>query len=171
MKNFDVELNYLEHDGGTKFYETVVITERLPSSDAGPSILIQRWGKIAANTGGGQNKMVKGSLLVTAMERDRIINDKLKYRSGKGKYDHQDPPFFGLGRLICSAAVSSRQMTEREIAHHLSEHYQAGDDMAILNYFGMDADEDGSSLDDDIVSEGEGEPPAEPDRGENWASW
>lgn len=170
-KKFDVGLDYLEHDGGTKFYETVLIREIIDERASGfapssqdPAILIQRWGKIEANTGGGQIKTVKGSLTVCANERERILNDKQRAKPGKGEYVKHAPSAYGLGRTINCG--SSKVMDDTELGTTLAEHYGSGatSDM-IMKHFGT-AGEQGQKVADGIAEEEN-----EQNRGTHWASW
>jgi hypothetical protein len=162
-RTYQVALNYLEHDGGTKFYETVTITEQTAEGVAGAAILLQRWGKIEANTGGGQVKIIRGSDGKVQGECSKILKEKTTPRAGKGVYKKASAPTFGLGRKVISGHV--RSLHEAELATAINEHYGTAERQATIGYFGLglgDADEN-----DVIVEDGFDDI----DRGAGWASW
>jgi hypothetical protein len=163
-KRYEVLLDYLEHDGGTKFYETVRITELVDDKRFGASILLQRWGKIEANTGGGQIKTVNGSINTTDSARTKILKEKMTPRAGKGVYNRAAAPVFGLGRIV-PASNLPREVKAEDLYSALNEHYGPASCDIVVKYFDMH-EERGAEPADDIVSEGE-----EHDRGTNWASW
>lgn len=167
-KKFEVWLDYLEHDGGTKFYETVVISElvndgRVPGN---PSILVQRWGKIEANTGGGQIKVVKGDLRTCTSERQKILNNKGRLKPGKGQYLSKASPSYGIGRVIVTGPGSHTMMGEAELGVAMTEHYGTAAKDMIFKYFGAfgyDAEDQEINNETDDMHEH--------DRGTHWASW
>jgi hypothetical protein len=166
---YDIQIDYLEHDGGTKFYETVVLRQ-VSGSISGlndPAILIQRWGKIEQNTGGGQTKYTQGTYTRMSEARNKVLIEKGSYRAGKGRYEVKPAPHFGLGRL---GRTRSPDVPERDMMHMVAEHYNAGMESSIRSYFGMHSDTI-AEINGDIVEEGLNEPEPEIDRGTNWASW
>lgn len=156
---YDIRTRYLEHDGGTKFYETVLIHE----SD-GPAILIKRWGAITAKMGGGQFKMDKGSFAVCIDEEGKICREKEKLRPGKGRYSSAPEPKLPMhkerGRSIDTGAMM----------RGVTDHYPALQAKQILNYFGLSIGVVDEDPDNDIVDEGI-DHPTEEERGSHWGSW
>lgn len=148
---YNISTAYLEHDGGTKFYETVLIRE-----DNGPGLLIKRWGAIALKNGGGQTKYERGSHDVVVREEAKILSEKRR----KGYFDatKAGPLHTWSGRNDLDGA---------RLEALAKQHYGADTQAYVSDYFGLN----GAG---GIVSE---EPPApkEPEvpveRGESWGSW
>jgi len=147
---YKIDTNYLEHSGGTKFYETVMIQE-----DNGPGLLIKRWGAIALKNGGGQTKYERGTHSVVAGENNKILAEKRK----KG-YDNATKS----GALHTWAG---KEVDAAMLAGLVKGHYGRDTEDYVKDYFGLN----GSAP---VVNE---EPPApkEPEtpieRGETWGSW
>jgi predicted DNA-binding WGR domain protein len=126
--SYHIETHYLEHIGGTKFYETVRISE--PS---GPCLLIKRWGAIGVKNGGGQTKYERGDQATVLGEERQILNEKMK----KG---HSETPFaYGLhksNRSTLSADVLQIAVHEhhgREIAEYVTEYFGLGAPGAVVS--------------------------------------
>lgn len=159
---YEVGTAYLEHDGGTKFYETVLIAEGgIGGVKSDTAILIKRWGAIAEKMGGGQTKIHRGSLAAMKAEQDKILHDKMRHRSGKGVYRLATPLEWGFqkynGDVLSPVGLDS-------VA---SEHYNKAEDaIAITGFFGIE-----NALGDPnyIVEDAQPEEPV--DRGAQWASW
>lgn len=160
---FTVEANFLKHDGGTKFYETIAI-----HSDGGSSLLIKRWGASAKQNGGGQLKYERGSKSVVNQENLKILDEKRRGKVGQGRYV-DTPVMHGLNASK-GTAFDSANLLDR-----VQRHYSDGSDVAleVARYFSIDVDLPAVDNDpSDIVTLGE-EPEAKPEinRGAEWASW
>ena len=148
---YSIETEYLEHKGGTKFYETVLIKE-----ENGPGLLIKRWGAIALKNGGGQTKYDRGMHSIVTTERDKILREKTSAKSG---YE----------RAMKSGALHTwhgREITAAQLAGLSKHHYNAEVAAYLMDYFGMNGTAE-------VINEA---PPArEPEkpieRGETWGSW
>lgn len=152
-----IHTDYLEHDGGTKFYEMVTIHET-----DGPALLIKRWGKIGNKTGGGQTKIHRGSKTVCADERQAILNEKTRPRADKGKYVEATRPSFGFHMHTISPIDADA------LSNAAMRHYSADDCGAIMSYFGLVGD---ASVVDTTAQPKKKEPEPSIDRGDFWASW
>lgn len=153
---YKIETDYLEHDGGTKFYETVVIHE-----DGGPAILIKRYGSVGLKMGGGQTLIERGSYSAMDQARQKILADKSKFRAGKGQYVRADRLDMGLH------TAHNRQIGAKALAGGVARHFNGADGRAILSYFGIT-----DVMTSDVVQEGPATAPAEPEvRDATWGSW
>ena len=147
----------LMHEGGTKFYETMVFH----APDAGQHILVRRWGKESALTAGGEIKFV---VLPNARKAQSAAHTVITQKEGRG-YEKRST-FHGLhgyGGIIDRSNLESL----------LRAHYGAANAKLILNEFIPElrgTQVTGAIIDeaDDIVIE---EPAPEPERGETWGSW
>jgi|GEM_PF-3317249 len=153
---FNVKAHYLQHDGGTKFYETVLIDE--PN---GPAMLIKRWGKInEMNGGGGQTKIERGSLSALRLERDKILVEKRKLRNG--------------GRYIDASSAymlhSVRGPVDEDKLKGWLKHYKDPTvQNAVMEYFRFtnDVEDIVAATGEDVVVESE----PEIERDASWGSW
>lgn len=105
-----LNLEYLEHTGGTKFYETV----RLTDPDADRSILIKRWGPINNKHGGGQCKIERGGADAMHQAQRRIINEKLRGGYVNHRKSSRNPGngFYSLTENMPLNAASVRDAIE-----------------------------------------------------------
>jgi len=146
-----ISTNYLEHQGGTKFYETVLIRE-----EGGPALLIKRWGSIALKNGGGQTKYERGSHAAVAHERARIINEKM----GKG---YARGPATGRMHQANDAEIDAPDLLGRAKSHYGSETTEY-----IAEYFGLRTDATAAVVEEAPAPQA---PEPEVERGESWGSW
>ncbi len=153
---YKIETDYMEHDGGTKYYETVVIHE-----DSGPAILIKRYGAIGTKMGGGQTIIERGSYSAMDQSRQKILADKSKFRSGKGQYVRADRLDMGLH------TAHNRQISAKALVGGVARHFNGADGRAILSYFGIT-----DVMANDVVQEEPAPASAEPVvRDAHWGSW
>lgn len=149
---FKVTATYLAHDGGTKFYETVLI-----SSQAGPALLIKRYGPIDKNRGGGQTIVERGDLNAMRASMRDILAQKTKTRPG-GVYRERGFSH-GLHRDAYDIDLSASQLRDGVTEHYTSRDVRT----AVTNYFDTVGQ---AQMDNEIVAE---EPDApEPIRGPEW---
>lgn len=164
---YQVTTEYLEHDGGSKFYETVLIAE-----ENGPAILIKRYGKIANKMGGGQTILERGDLRSREVERDKILADKRKLRAGKGQYRDAVRPTFGLHKIGGKTPSGKPKLIEEgALIGAIQAHFGASDARAITDYFAItdiSGDPDFAVEAQAVIEE---EPAAPIERGESWGSW
>lgn len=152
---YKAEIEYLEHDGGTKFYETVVITE-----DAGPGILIKRYGSIDKKMGGGQTIIERGSPNVVRASARKILDDKRKRRS-TGQYVNAKMLDFGLHPVN-----NVFNLGPDELAKRVTQHFNFADADAIKSYFGIGS---ASAVHQEEPAAAEPEEPIIRDA--HWGSW
>lgn len=147
----------LMHEGGTKFYETMLL--HIP--DAGQHFFIKRWGKTSALSAGGEIQLVE---LPNARKAQAAAHTVIKQKEGRG-YAKRGVAIglHGYGGTIDRSNVEAQ----------LTTHYGAANAALILREFipelrGTQAS--GTIIDEasDIVSE---EPAPEPERGDTWGSW
>lgn len=156
---YNVTGNYLLHDGGTKFYETIRI-----EADNGPAMLIKRWGKASEfMNGGGQTKIHRGSASVVRAEEIKILEEKRKMRPGKGQYISRNAGGYGLHDMV-------NKFTDGEVEARLSHYSDPDVRSSIATYFNLDAN-NAAPVEQDIETEVEIEEPTPVERGDNWASW
>lgn len=158
---FSLCATYLQHSGGTKFYEAVLIKDK-----RGPAMLIKRWGKITeGNTGGGQTKIEVGSYSALRDEYNKILAEKRRARSGKGQY-LDSTVGFGIHGLSDPNNVKPETLIAN-LTHYADPNVRNRIDA----HFGLGAIND---VDDIVEATGEDvnfEPEPEPDRGTGWGSW
>jgi hypothetical protein len=82
-----VETYFLRHEGGTKFYETVLLKKIeinfRGESECTGAMLIKRWGPWAhANTGGKDCQVHSGTLMLCEGERKKILKQKMSSTKG-----------------------------------------------------------------------------------------
>lgn len=120
-----VDTNYLVHEGGTKFYETVLITDL---SDR--SLLIKRWGRIQDKLTGGQLKFHSGRRVTVEGETTKILNEKTTYKSdrSKGKYDITGANF-GLHIVL------HRDFDLEDVKRVLVAHYAGNNGLEVESVF------------------------------------
>ena len=156
MTKITTEPRYLEHEGGTKFYEVIEFW----NTDAKKFVMVKRWGKMGT----------VGETMIEEFNVMRACNAAaekiLKSKMGRGYSKQSSTHGFHsrsssltpteLARLL-GAHYSSTHFTQKVIAHLNLDKIQGMEaDMMIVDELS------------DIVSE---EPGPEPDRGESWASW
>lgn len=77
----DIEKTWLEHSGGTKFYETVLFKD----SSSRQAMLVKRYGAMPTAKGGGQIIVERGTIDSMRESQRKIIGEKTASRKG---YDH-----------------------------------------------------------------------------------
>lgn len=151
----------LMHEGGTKFYETMLL--HIP--DAGQHFFIKRWGKTSALSAGGEIQFV---VLPNARKAQAAAHTVIKQKEGRG-YAKRGVAIglHGYGGTIDRSNVEAQ----------LTTHYGAANAALILREFIPELRNElkgkeitGIWVDEasDIVSE---EPAPEPERGDTWGSW
>lgn len=158
---FKIKTNYLEHDGGTKFYETVMI-----GSDTDNQILlIKRYGSMKQKHGAGQVKIERYTDVKSAINAHiEILREKRAHRSGKGQYIDSAFPLHGL-HTKANQAISAEALKDS-----LYRHYTDKDNsLAIINYFGIGSAMEAHFGEDEVVDTTVDETPI--DRGANWGAW
>lgn len=130
--DYTVETNYLVHDGGTKFYETVLIT----SHTSDKAVLIKRYGPINKSRGGGTIIFKQGGIKNCRELCEKIVAEKRTLRSGKGKYvgtkgNHglQRSPKEVFAAQDLQAAISAHY-NDQDIARQVAAYFPAVLDMA-----------------------------------------
>lgn len=126
---YSIETQYYEHDGGTKFYEIVLIEEK-----DGPALLLKRFGKLSEKIAGGQVQSTRGSVGVCRNDRQKVAEAKLKGKSGQGKYERASAPHYGLHKFGGTAVDAAR------LHKLIEEHYAVKNVGSIYNYFGISHD-------------------------------
>lgn len=162
-EDFNVSTAMLEHDGGTKFYEMVVVEEQ-----GGPAVLVKRWGTMAQRNGGGQTKVdVYANRTLAWNELVKTLREKERARGDKGQYVKvSTPPSFGLHRV----AASVKRLTGAVLMESLKDHFASSDISQIIRPFNLDLSDLAPDVLNDIIEEFA--TPEEPvERGENWGSW
>lgn len=156
MSQITTEPRYLEHEGGTKFYEVIEFW----NPDDKKFVLAKRWGKIGT----------VGETMIEEFNVMRACNAAaekiLKSKMGRGyAKSASSQGFHGRGRSF----------TSLELWNLLETHYQSrAFTTKIIHQLGLDKIQgmtaDGIIIDEinDIVTE---EPGPEPDRGESWGTW
>ena len=135
MKSFTVITDYLEHDGGTKFYECVLITEV-----GSESMLIKRFGSISAKMGGGQIRFYSGLAREADYQRQIILRAKCSNRPGKGQYLVASRPKFGLHEQHLGRAAPI------DLYQALQRHYSGKTLESILTFFSLDVPDSDAPL-------------------------
>lgn len=121
---YKIKVDYLEHSGGTKFYETVKITR----IDDGLSVLVKRYGSNANKVGGGQTLISTGSEAAIETSRLKILSEKKKI-TAKGEYKSVnllDLPIHLYSDKTCA---------EADFHTMVGRHYMSADTKQIMNYF------------------------------------
>ena len=159
MKLFTVITDYLEHEGGTKFYECALITEV-----GGESMLVKRFGSISAKMGGGQIRFYSGLERDANYQRQIILRAKCSNRPGKGQYLVASRPQFGLHEHHLG------KVARIDLIRSLQRHYSGKTLASILTVFSLDAS------DSDLAMVGSGAVPdteavAPEVRSSTWGSW
>lgn len=152
ISSITTDCTYMEHEGGTKFYEVVV----LHAADFGKHLVIKRWGKIDTKTGGGEILITPATSARTAMQAaSKIINGK--------KARGYSPAITMHGLHSLGTAIDGTEA----IKDAIKAHYANGWQQILRN---MDFPEYAQD-----VAAVKASPPAKPepeiDRGDNWGSW
>jgi len=148
-----VESEYLDHQGGTKFYEVV----QLLNVEKKSFVVINRWGKIAERAGGGQVKIEKYRDARQCHEAARKKLDSKRHRE-----------YFNS--VLKHGLHDCQKVDSDTLPLWLGEHYRDTDNIdRILGELGV-ANVVGQILDEvnDIIVE---EPAPEIIRGDDWGSW
>ena len=160
---YEVKVDFLLHDGGTKFYETVLIQ----NDRTGKFMLLKRYGSMAKLVGGGTILIDDSPRLPFAnAERNRILMEKRKIRSGKGQYNDE---LNKSGRVLTTNSVAGATLWDQILKHYddratrmlLDKHFNFTGDMTVVVPDTLESDE--------VVDEVE--EPAPIVRGTDWASW
>lgn len=155
-----VATTYHEHDGGTKFYETVLLM-----APDGKSMLVKRWGALRNLSKGGQTKVERGDYSSMLRERDRIVSEKMRPTTNKGHYASSNA-LTGRGFHAMSATGTHSLSDVLKVS---DKHYDAEVAVAIKDYF--------IASDDSIVRSAFNKSPVrkelepEIDRGAVWGSF
>jgi len=154
-----ISTNYLEHSGGTKFYEVV----KLSDMAAGAHMVIKRWGKIAEKMGAGQTKVERyGDESEAADSVNEILRDKRKDKGAKGRYTDA---VLNLGLHAYNGASAQ----DNDVMGIVRGHYQQRDVHESANYF-FDL-EKAAAPGDEVIDEPAPEPARPVERGDTWGSW
>ena len=147
---------YLEHEGGTKFYE--VITFNNP--DIGFHVTVQRWGPIAQAKKGGAIKCVSA-----ASTRSALASAEKTIKGKKNRNYHPTDAGFGLHGM-------ARHFASRgDFTAALSSHYSHDQVTAILSAIGLPHSTVDTIIIDELAEAPPALPPKELDRGQTWGSW
>lgn len=165
---FAIETAFLEHDGGTKFYEVISITDK----QDGETILIKRWGKMnVANACGGGQMLFEtfASPKEASAEAVSVVREKTTPRKGKGVYRLATMPP-GINRS------SGKTVSDTDLVSLTGQHYgpYSAAYNAIWNLFGQVL-----TSEDDVIEESmdieEPADKAKPEqlkhRDETWGTW
>lgn len=126
-KMYEILATYMEHSGGTKFYETVQITE-----EDGASVLVKRHGPITAKIGGGTFTFVGGTRQSCLTEAQKIIREKRRTRSG-GTYNPVPYP----GGSFNLPNMDGQHVNESALINLVTGHYPEKQAKDILQRFGL----------------------------------
>lgn len=150
MSTIKVSIAYMEHEGGTKFYEVATY-----SLDSGRSVVVNRWGKMSAKRGGE----IKIESYAVKSQADAAARKKINEKGGRG-YNAATGSYMPRTLNVDSARLS------------LAGHYSDTDTVdGILTRLGIDdvlTEAISQPVPDEIVTD---EPKPEPERGGEWASW
>lgn len=155
---YTIHTEYLEHSGGTKFYELVMIQE---DSD-GPCMLLKRFGKLADRIGGGQVQVSRGNLTACSAEFQKTLDAKLKGKTGQGRYETKSRPEYGLHKR------NSQIILGAVLHKYTDEHYPSQHAASIFSYFDLKT-EDYAEPSADI--DPEDTKPEAPATDASWGSW
>jgi hypothetical protein len=156
--SYKITTDYLEHRGGTKFYEVVMIEE-----EDGPCMTIKRYGPIVNKISGGQIIIERGSSSSVRLARDKILKEKTA--SAKG-YSPVTRPMSGMHD------ENGNRIQAPRLQAIVEDHYATKNAADIKNYFGL-AGSLAAASDDDIITEEpeEAKPEIEAPRDSTWGSW
>ena len=156
--SFKITTDYLEHRGGTKFYEVVMIEE-----EDGPAMTIKRYGPIVNKISGGQIIIERGSSSSVRLARDKILKEKTA--SAKG-YSPVSRPMSGMH------TEADNRIGAALLQKIVEDHYAVKNATDIKNYFGLSGSLAAGRDDDVIVEEPEeAKPEIEAPRDSTWGSW
>lgn len=154
MAELDVKTVYLEHEGGTKFYECVL----LQSADNRPAMLIKRWGPMGKKKGGGPTKIERGSGFQMRASFNKILAEK------RAKSYLEASTLSGYG-LHCSNGIKvSTAALQSEAKKHYGDPVDAN---AIADHFGGF----GGLVDEHGAAQRHAVHEPEPDRGDAWGAF
>ena len=147
---------YLEHEGGTKFYEVIEFWNVAASK----FVLAKRWGKVG--TVGETMTDVFTTMRACNAAAEKILKSKM----GRG---------YSKSESTIGFHTRNNSFSPADFERLLATHYQSRpftglimDALSLNRIQGMSADTMIIDELSDIVLE---EPGPEPDRGESWASW
>lgn len=162
------EGTFLMHEGGTKFYEVML----LHTVEHSMHLLIKRWGKTSAIHGGGEIQIAQ---FPNARKAQSAADTLISQKRSRG-YERQGGATIGLhgygGEITGGSAGNIHGL--------LAAHYGKLNAAAIVREFAPELAHElrgreitGVWIDElgDVVSEGAKEPAPEPERGEGWGSW
>lgn len=152
------ECTYMEHESGTKFYEVVLIN----AADLKKFLVIKRWGKLSAPSGGGETQVHEYPTHRAALAgKEKFVGEKAKRGYAADTSAHG---------LHSRPTLSSTADIQSAIKGHYTKHWPM-----VLQHLGLDVIQGREitgvwmdEADDSIVSE---EPEPEPERGDSWGSW
>lgn len=81
-----IETTWLEHSGGTKFYETVLFRD----TNSTEAMLVKRYGSMDKRNGAGVIIVERGSIDAMRSSAQKIIAEKMSSRKG---YEHRNSTF------------------------------------------------------------------------------
>lgn len=159
MSMFEVETTYHIHSSGTKFYETVMISNRTTNQ----YMLVKRYGPVAKREGGGQVKIERwdGTRQSMLNERTKIIHEK--ERGNKDGAYMKAELFYGMQSsgvrdnvdIVTLKDQISRHYSSLEHRNEIRDHWTQSPGVTI----------------GDVVNSVVDTSMPEPDRGETWGSW
>lgn len=153
-----ISTEYLEHEGGTKFYEIVVV-----AVEGGPALVLNRWGKMehAKRSGAGQ---VKRESCVSGAAGRQAMRAKFEEKSNRGyAAPSAKGPRFGIHLYV------DRDLTVRSAAHALADHYGVAMADSILAELGVDTT--GIAVSPSPTASAPKRPEPKIERGEDWGAW
>lgn len=169
MSQYQIIANYLEHSGGSKFYETIQIND----INSTTSVLMKRYGPIASKgVGGGQILPTFANTGACNLERSKILKDKMR-RKKDGQYHTATAPF---SLNIHTSGVSNADHTgpvtvsADRLMNLVKDHYPADHAKAIITRFDLEnpADELNSAPFEHIIDE---HPEDDTPRDASWGAW
>jgi hypothetical protein len=168
MSQYQIVANYLEHSGGTKFYETIQISDITSKT----TVLMKRYGSIASKgVGGGQIIPMFASFTTCDDEREKIIKDKMR-RKKDGQYYHATAPF---SLNIHTSGVSNPDpagvvtVSADRLMTLVKDHYPADHAKAIITRFDLENPADELNEPDyNIIDE---QPEDDTPRDASWGAW
>jgi hypothetical protein len=146
-----VDTNYLDHSGGTKFYETVRLV-----ADDGKAMLIKRYAKLEKAETGGETKIHRGDESLVREEEQKILADKTRGKNGERYEINGALRHHGLHKF------TGKKVDWNTFVNAFNDHYSPSDFSAITHYFS-------DSVEVSPVMNAQPEP--EFDRGADWGAF